>query len=282
MLFADFEKAFDSLDHNFIIRSLESFNFGDSLKQWIKTFYQDMKACVTNNGYLSDFFKIGRGVRQGCPLSPYLFIITIEILSLTVRKSPNVTGITLSREEIKSSLFADDADDASFFINGSEKSFSSLINILEEFSAFSGLRLNIGKTTVLRIGTLRNTEKIYCKMKGFKWTSDQATTLGITFSNNKSKCFELNFKKKIEEVYACLERWRRHKQITLIGKITVIKTFAIPKIIFPLRVLETPPETVVQKINKDIFSFLWDGKPDKIARNTIVKTYNNGGLKCLI
>ena len=68
--FADFEKAFDSVDHDFIFKVLKHFNFGSSFINWIKLLYNDAKSSVVNNGYMSDFLKIERGVRQGCPLSP--------------------------------------------------------------------------------------------------------------------------------------------------------------------------------------------------------------------
>ena len=80
LLFSDFEKAFDSVNHEFMYKCLEHFNFGNELINWVKLFYNDAKSCVSNNGNLSDFYKVQRGVRQGCPLSPYLFIICIELL----------------------------------------------------------------------------------------------------------------------------------------------------------------------------------------------------------
>ena len=73
LIFADFEKAFDSLDHSFMIKTLSSFNFGESFLNWINLFYTDIQTCVYNNGHMSNFFNVERGVRQGCPLSPYLF-----------------------------------------------------------------------------------------------------------------------------------------------------------------------------------------------------------------
>ena len=65
---------------------------------------------------MSDFFSINRGVRQGCPLSPYLFIICIEVLSLTLQKDHDVTGIKINGKEFKSTMFA---DDATFAMDGS-------------------------------------------------------------------------------------------------------------------------------------------------------------------
>ena len=90
LIFADFEKAFDSLDHNFMLKTLSSFNFGESFLKWINLFYTDIQTCVYNNGHMSDFFNVERGVRQGCPLSPYLFISTDN----------NIKGIALINNEV--------------------------------------------------------------------------------------------------------------------------------------------------------------------------------------
>ena len=68
-IFVDFKKAFDTVDWNFLFKTLEALNFGPQLLQWIRTFYTDCSSCVVNNGYASVFFKLQRSVRQGCPPS---------------------------------------------------------------------------------------------------------------------------------------------------------------------------------------------------------------------
>ena len=95
----DFEKAFDSLNREFLLKVLEKYNFGTYFMQWIKTLY-------TN--FTTDLFCVNRGVRQGDPLSPLLFILALEALTCYIGQDRNIHGLTFNNEEIKLTLFADD------------------------------------------------------------------------------------------------------------------------------------------------------------------------------
>ena len=162
LFFSDFEKAFDSLDHNFMIRCLKHFNFGDSLISWINLFYEKSVSCTINNGHMSNFFPIERGVRQGCPLSPYLFILCIELLSYEISTNSSIKGVNYKGHEVKNSLFA---DDATFITDGTEQSFTTLIDVLDNFSFISGLKLNSSKCSILRAGSLKNSNIKLCSNK---------------------------------------------------------------------------------------------------------------------
>ena len=104
----DFEKAFDTLNFNFLIRALHKFNFGPSFIHWVRVLYKHSSSCVMNNGFTSSPFSLGRGVRQGDPLSPFLFILALETLAIGIREDSNMQGLKIGDEEIKLSLFADD------------------------------------------------------------------------------------------------------------------------------------------------------------------------------
>ena len=97
LLCLDFEKAFDFLDWRFMFRALRAFGFGKDLCRWIDTFY------IT-----TQWFTVERWCRQGDPISPYIFILCVEILAITIREDSDIKGIWINKVEHKISQFADD------------------------------------------------------------------------------------------------------------------------------------------------------------------------------
>ena len=128
MIFIDFQKAFDSVEWSFLIKCLEEFNFGPDFIRWVGVFYKDIKSCIINNGLTSNFFPHERGVRQGDPLSPYLFVIAVETLAIAIRQKPDIKGIVTGQEETKVLQYADDTT-ATLADVDSAKSLFKLIEI---------------------------------------------------------------------------------------------------------------------------------------------------------
>ena len=132
IVFLDFEKAFDTIQWEVIYNALKLFNIGPNFISWVKTIYNNSEACVTNNGFSYPFFKLERGVRQGCPLSAYLFIMVVELLANKIRKDQSIKGIVIGSTEIK---LVQMADDTTAFI----EDIDSLQNILSLLNAFEKL-----------------------------------------------------------------------------------------------------------------------------------------------
>ena len=86
-LFCDFEKAFDTIEIPFILKVLKKFNFGDSLQKWVRTFYNGIEANIKCNNWITCPVKMGRGIRQGCPLSALLFVLAVETMAENIRNS---------------------------------------------------------------------------------------------------------------------------------------------------------------------------------------------------
>ena len=131
VMLIDFEKAFDSISWSFKKKTLDFFKFGPDIKKWIDIFYKDITACVAINGSYTDWFQIQRGVRQGDPLFPYLYLISAEILSLLIKKNKDIKGIHLA--DNYEALLSQFADDTSLFLDGTKESFEACVHCLEEF-----------------------------------------------------------------------------------------------------------------------------------------------------
>ena len=151
-IFIDFEKAFDSVEWDFLFKCLsEAFNFGSDFLHWIKTFYKNVQSCIMNNGTASNYFSLERGVRQGDPLSPYLFIVVVETLAIAIRQNQGIRGISIENEETKILQYADDTTAVLSDISSAEQ----LFELLDLFKDISGLKINCKKRRVCGLGSTK-------------------------------------------------------------------------------------------------------------------------------
>ena len=89
----DIEKAFDSLDHSFLISVLKKFGFGKNFITWIEILLKDQQSRFINGGTTTQYFNLERGAPQSDPVSAYLFILVLEVLFIFIRKHPEIKGI---------------------------------------------------------------------------------------------------------------------------------------------------------------------------------------------
>ena len=90
LLFIDFRKAFDTIEWNFLHKCIELNNLGSNITKWISILYGNVESGVMNEGFMTNYFKVSRGVRQGSPLSPLLCVLAVEMLALKIR--PTLPG----------------------------------------------------------------------------------------------------------------------------------------------------------------------------------------------
>ena len=112
MVTMDIEKAFDTLDHNFLLTVLEKIGFGKNFISWIKIILANQGSCVINGGSTTKYFKLEKGARQGDPISAYLFIIALEVLLIMLKNKADIKGLKIFDYDF---LYTAYADDSTFF-----------------------------------------------------------------------------------------------------------------------------------------------------------------------
>ena len=125
----DIEKAFDSLGHNFLISTLEKYDFGQNFILWVKILLKDQESCVINGGKTTKYFMLDRGARQFDPISAFLFNFSWEILFPLLQTKPEIAGLTIFDHCYLHSAYV---DDTTFFL----KNTISLKNMVDTFHFF--------------------------------------------------------------------------------------------------------------------------------------------------
>jgi len=157
-IFLDFRKAFDTIEWNNLRAALQTFNFGPDILNWFQVIYNQASSSVLHNGHASDFFFLGRGVRQGCPLSGLLIVIGTELLARVLKKDHTIQGIQVGKKKIKITQYA---DNTTVLVRDLD-SVTQLLKHLDKFKQISGLEINANKTKALWLGCWRS-----CKDKPF-------------------------------------------------------------------------------------------------------------------
>ena len=178
----------------------------------------------------SGFFGLTRGVRQGCPLSPYLFKFCSEILATAIRHDRQIKAIKILRTESKISQYA---DDTTLILDGTEKSLKTALTLLALFASIFGLRINYEKTEILCIGTLNYNQNYYFIEQNLKWAKQKVQALGVWFSTKDNESVALNYYERKARLNAFLSTWQFRK-LTLLGKTTVVKSLAASQLVYIL------------------------------------------------
>ena len=274
MVLIDFEKAFDTVAWSFIEKCLKYFNFKPDIIKWIKVFYKNIKSTVIVNNEPTQWFSIERGCRQGDPASPYIFLLCGEILAHMIRQDGNVKGYTIEDSEVKISQYA---DDTTLFLDGSSESFKNCIHIVLEYAKYSGLAMNFEKTKVIWFGCHEIPNDIYLPHMNFEWNPPKFSILGVEFTTNLENITNINIEIKIAAMQNEINKWTK-RDLTPFGKIVVIKSLVLSKIVHILISLPSPDINTMKRIKNMLYDFLWDCKPDKVKRKVATNRLEKGGL----
>ena len=273
----DFEAAFDTVSWKFLTEALHHYNFGPNCIHMIKTMYLNPEnfSRILLDGFLGQKIKMERGIRQGDPISGLLFNLVMEPLANQILQSDGIRGIPLDdNSEIRVSQYA---DDLIIFSRAAPGPIRAALHELAKFSKVSGLRINVDKTKCLAIGNPIGIS--FISELGLSQVNE-LKVLGVLYNKSNENIAKQNIAEVMPKIKKEITQWKR-RYLTLIGRITVIKSLLISKLVHIFTALPNPNADDVKQINNIIFKYLWNGGPDKVKRSNIVQDYDRGGLKMI-
>ena len=263
----DQEKAFDRINWVYMFSILEKMGVPPNLIDWIHLLYSNPNCSVIINNFIGRPIQVTRGIRQGCPLSPLLYSICAEGLTCLIRTNCSLKGIKAPIGDQTVRLIQH-ADDTNLFVS-QDTEFEVIQNILFTFCHGSGSDLNVQKTKGLWLGAWRNRVDSPCD---FSW-HQKMKILGVVVGNDVSP--EDNWGPRINRIKCVLQKWSK-RNLSYYGKAVVVNSFVGAGINYIGSVVACPLE-FEKKISSAIWEFFWDGKMEKIKRDTVIGPKNNGG-----
>ena len=274
MLLIDFEKAFDRVEYQSLYDAMQFLNFNSTIIRWMQILFTDFWLCTTNNGYQSKLFQPTRGLFQGNPISSYGFLLIIEILGILLRQNKNIIGLKMGSFNNLLSMFA---DDMSIFIVNKQAVWLEVRATLEYFRQTSGLKVNYDKSVVYRLGSARKTNAKFYSEEKLHWTNDPVNMLGVMISDDEDELVRINIEPLLEKIKEILTPWLA-RNLSLIGKVLVVNSLVASIFMHRLKVLPDIPTSYVDKYNKVVKDFIWEGGKEKIKWNILTGNKQDGGL----
>lgn len=285
----DQEKAYNKLDHKYLWSTLDAFNLPKLFTQTVKTLYKDAYTTVAINGEFSEPFKVTRGVRQGDPLSCFLFDIGIEPLACLIRNDPNIKGYKIPgmEEKLAINLFADDT----VLYLSAKDSYDETLKSLDKWCRVSGAKFNKEKTEIIPIGTKAHRKKVVRSWKlnpndqripddvHIAQDGEAIRSLGAWIGNETQD--ERPWEPIIDAVHNDLERWKSVHP-TMDGKRLIVQAIVGGRTQF-LAKAQGIPKRIRQALTNEIRKFIWEDKNHKprIGLEHLEKVKEQGGIKLL-
>lgn len=278
---ADFAKAFDSICWDYLLDVMKKMCFPIKWINWIRECISTAKANVLVNGSPSGEFDLERGLRQGDPLSPLLFLIAAEGLSLLVDRAVNrglLKAAEIGRNKVKLSHIQY-ADDTMFIVNGEKENAMAIRRLLNNFEIASGLSVNFDKSWVFGINMEREEMMEAAKELGCRVGELPISYLGLKLGGRLAGLD--GWGELIEKVKRRIRRWHANS-ISIGGRITIIKSILSAMPVYGMSVLPLPSKAK-DELKGLLRNFLWGGKEgDKkmawIKWDELCRTLGDGGL----